>query len=197
MTTRQSVLKAIYPAIMSVGKLFGSNNDKIKENTNNIKPALPFYTLSAIANDGQTFSFDSLTGKKVMLVNTASDCGYTGQYNELEKLYQRYKDKLVIIAFPANDFKDQEPGNDDAIATFCKLNYGITFPLMKKSVVIKATDQNSAFQWLSDKNKNGWNDKEPTWNFSKYLVDEHGTLLNYFDPSISPLSQEVISAITR
>jgi len=195
MTTRQSVLKAFYPALMSLGKLFGSN-DKVKENKTGIKPAVSFYSLTETANNGQLFNFASLKGKKVMLVNTASDCGYTGQYNELEKLYQQYKDKLLIIAFPANDFKDQETGDDEAIAQFCKLNYHISFPLMKKSVVIKATGQNSVFQWLSDKNKNGWNDKEPTWNFSKYLVDENGTLLDYFDPSISPLSKEVISAIT-
>ncbi len=196
MTIRQSVLKAIYPALMSVGKFFGTN-DRIKTNTNNIKPPGSFYGLSAIANNGEIFSFDSLEGKKVMLVNTASDCGYTGQYDELEKLYQQYKGKLVIIAFPANDFKDQEAASDDAIATFCKLNYGITFPLMKKSVVIKRFDQNSVFQWLSDKSKNGWNDKEPTWNFSKYLVDGHGKLVSYFDPSISPLSKDVIDAINR
>lgn len=196
MTTRQSVLKAFYPALMAIGKLFGAG-DKLKENPAGIKPAVSFYSLNSTGSNGQSFSFEALRGKKVLLVNTASDCGYTGQYEELEELYRQHKDKLVIIAFPANDFKEQEAGNDEQIAQFCTTNYGITFPLMKKSVVIKSAQQNPVFQWLTDKARNGWNDKAPSWNFSKYLVDENGILLNYFEPAVSPLSKEVTAAITR
>ncbi|HXL59000.1 MAG TPA: glutathione peroxidase, partial [Chitinophagaceae bacterium] len=134
-------------------------------------------------------------GKKVLLVNTASDCGYTGQYEELEKLYQQYKQRLIVIGFPANDFKEQEKGSDEEIAQFCTINYRITFPLMKKSIVIKSPGQNEVFQWLTDKNKNGWNDQQPVWNFSKYLVNEEGILSWYFDPSISPMSNSAINAI--
>jgi glutathione peroxidase len=131
------------------------------------------------------------------LVNTASNCGYTNQYEELQQLYEQYNNRLVILGFPSNDFKEQEKGNDDEIARFCKINYGVTFPLMKKSVVIKGAGQNPVFQWLSDAAQNGWNTKTPSWNFSKYLVNESGMLTHYFDPAISPLSKEVLAAINK
>jgi len=131
----------------------------------------------------------------VLLVNTASDCGYTNQYDDLQKLYKQFEQKLVIIGFPANDFKEQEKGDDEAIAEFCKLNFGVTFPLAKKSSVVRSAQQNEVFRWLTDKMKNGFTSKQPSWNFSKYLVDEDGVLTHYFDPSVSPLSKEVIAAI--
>ena len=130
-----------------------------------------------------------------MLVNTASNCGYTNQYEDLQKLYQQFNDQLEIIAFPANDFKEQEKGSDNDIAQFCQVNFGVTFPLAKKSVVIKSGDQNNIFKWLTDKSKNGWNEQPPVWNFSKYLVNEQGSLTHYFDPSVSPLSEDVLKAV--
>ena len=102
-----------------------------------------------------------------------------------------------MIGFPANDFKEQEKGTDEEIMQFCKLNYGVTFPLMKKSVVIRSAGQNPVFQWLTDSAKNGWNNKYPSWNFSKYLVNENGILTNYFDPSVSPLGKEIREAIEK
>jgi len=134
-------------------------------------------------------------GKVALMVNTASDCGYTNQYDDLQKLYQQFNDQLEIIAFPANDFKEQEKGSDNDIAQFCKVNFGVTFPLAKKSVVVKSNEQNNIFKWLTSKSKNGWNEQPPTWNFSKYLINEQGMLTHYFDPSISPLSEEVVEAI--
>ena len=131
----------------------------------------------------------------MLLVNTASDCGYTPQYTDLQKLYEEQKDKLVIIGFPANDFKEQEKGTDEEIAQFCKLNYGVTFPLMKKSVVIKSGEQNPIYKWLTDVKQNGWNEEQHSWNFSKYLISEDGVLLNYFGPSISPTSSSVTDAV--
>ena len=124
-------------------------------------------------------------------MNTASDCGYTPQYNDLESLYKEYKDKLVVIGFPANDFGEQEKGDDEKIAQFCKANFGVTFPLAKKSTVIKSPDQNNIFKWLSDEKLNGWNNQPPKWNFSKYLVNENGVLVGYFDSSVSPGSEEI------
>lgn len=165
------------------------------ENKANAEPVASFHSLSAMLNNGETLSFEKLKGKKVLLVNTASHCGYTNQYSELQQLYEEQKERLVIIAFPANDFKEQEKASDEEIANFCKINYGVTFPLAKKSTVIKSADQNEVFKWLTDKTRNGWNDKEPSWNFSKYLVNEEGVLTNYFDPSISPLSPEITDAI--
>ena len=107
------------------------------------------------------------------------------------------KDKLVVIGFPANDFKEQEKGNDEQIARFCKLNYGVTFPLAKKSSVVKGPGQNVIFRWLSDKTMNGWNIQAPSWNFSKYLIDERGLLIGYFDPSVTPDNPELQDLLDR
>jgi glutathione peroxidase len=108
-----------------------------------------------------------------------------------------YNKHLEVIAFPANDFKEQEKGTDEEIAEFCKVNYGVTFPLAVKSTVIKGKQQNEIFKWLSTEGLNGWNDQEPTWNFFKYLVDEDGKLIKYFDTAVSPMSEEVIGAIKK
>lgn len=193
MTYRQKVLKAVYPVWMWWAKLTGKNT---KELSGTKQPPISFYSLKAALNNGDTLDFSSLQGKKVMLVNTASDCGYTNQYSDLQKLSEQYKGRLVVIGFPANDFKEQEKGTDDEIAKFCKANYGVTFPLAKKSVVIKTAQQNPVYQWLTDSSKNGWNEKQPSWNFTKYIVNENGVLTNYFGPSISPLSRDVVKSIT-
>ena len=195
MTYRQKLLKAVYPAFVWWAKLKGSNAKKLS----NLKelPMVSFYSLQDTLNDGTLFDFAQLRGKKVMLVNTASDCGYTGQYADLERLHQMYKDKLVMIGFPANDFGKQEKGDDDAIASFCKKNYGITFLLMKKSSVVKGDEQNQIYRWLTDPAKNGWNDQAPTWNFCKYLVDEQGTLRNFFGSSVEPMNSEITDEINK
>ena len=130
-----------------------------------------------------------------MIVNTASDCGYTPQYAELQKLYQHAKEELEIIAFPANDFKEQEKGTDEEIAQFCSLNYGVSFPLTKKTVVVKGEAQHPVFRWLTSRDKNGWNNEAPSWNFAKYLINENGVLTHCFDPAVSPLSTEVTAAV--
>jgi glutathione peroxidase len=194
MTYRQKVLKAIYPAWMWFTKLTGKNT---KELSGSAQPPVSFYSLKSTLNDSNVLDFATLKGKKILLVNTASDCGYTDQYNDLQKLSDDYKDKLVVIGFPANDFKEQEKRNDEEILKFCKVNYGITFPLMKKSTVIKSPGQNIVFQWLTDSTKNGWNNNPPSWNFTKYLVDEEGKLVNYFGPSISPVSKDVLDAVKK
>src|SRR5258705_1862871 len=194
MTYRQKILKAIYPAWMWYNRLTGKRS-KVMTNDKHDPSSQSLYDLSVQLNTGHTLHFDSLKGKKILIVNTASNCGYTNQYADLEKLYEKYKDKLAVIGFPANDFKEQEKGPDEEIAEYCKLNYGITFPLAKKTTVIKNAQQNEVFKWLTDKNRNGWNEQQPSWNFSKYLVNENGELIKYFDPAISPLSDEVIKAI--
>ncbi|MGZ5133933.1 MAG: glutathione peroxidase [Flavitalea sp.] len=194
MTVRQKVLKAIYPLFTSINRLLGKSS-RIIQNENNIKPIQSFYDLTVSLNDGSKLSLKQFKGKKVMLVNSASDCGYTGQYVELQKLYRDYKDNLMIIGFPANDFKQQEKNSDEDIEKFCIYNYGVSFPLAKKSVVIQSSEQNEVFRWLSDHSKNGWNDQPPSWNFSKYMINEEGVLTHYFDPAISPLSDEVLQAL--
>ncbi len=194
MTWRQSILKSAYPLIMLKTKLFPGKKE-IQTNTAGARSSVSFYTLQAKANDGTTLDLSQYKGKKILIVNTASDCGFTAQYDELEKLYQQNKDRLVIIAFPANDFKEQEKKDDQSIAAFCKLNYGISFPLMQKSHVIKGAEQNAVFQWLSDAKQNGWCDQQPVWNFSKYLINEEGELTHFFAMTVSPLGKEVKQAI--
>ena len=195
MTARQKFLKAVYPVFMW---LTGKKENAVKHLSNDtIIPPVSFYNLKETANDGTVFDFEKLKGKKIMLVNTASDCGYTGQYDDLQKLSEQYQDKLIVIGFPANDFKEQEKGSDEDIAAFCKLNFGVSFSLMKKSSVIKGSSQNTVFEWLTDPAKNGWNRKQPSWNFCKYLVDEEGRLTNYFGPAIEPLGKEITEAVNR
>lgn len=163
--------------------------------SSNMSAATPFYEMDIKQNDGNILKLESLKGKKVMLVNTASDCGYTAQYDDLQKLSEIYKERLVIMGFPSNDFGEQEKGDDNIIEQFCKINFGVTFPLMAKSTVRKKENQNDVFKWLSDKSKNGWNDQAPTWNFCKYLVDEKGNLTHFFEAAIEPTDERMLLAI--
>jgi len=195
MTLRQKILRAVYPVFALIAKKRSKDKGEISNFAT--KPVLSFYQLKGVLNDGSELSFNTLRGKKVLLVNTASDCGFTPQYEELQKLYEQHRGNLIVVGFPANDFKEQEKGNDEEIASFCKKNFGVTFPLMKKTMVMKGSGQNSIFRWLTDSSQNGWNNKAPSWNFSKYLVNEEGTLVNYFGPAVSPLSDEVISAVEK
>lgn len=192
MTFRQKMMKTIYPLIM-----WGTGKQAKKISNEGTTPTVPFYSLTTVTIDGAPFSFEQLRGKKVMLVNTASDCGYTGQYEALQALANHYREKLVVIGFPANDFKQQEQGSNAEIAQFCKKNYGVNFPLMEKSTVIKAASQNPVYRWLTDAGMNGWNAQAPSWNFSKYLVNEAGVLTHYFDPAVSPLDTVVTNAVER
>lgn len=157
--------------------------------------SMPFHELSVILNNGTLLPFENLKGRKALIVNTASNCGYTSQYSDLQELYEKKKEKLIILAFPSNDFKEQEKGTDEEIAQFCQLNFGVSFPIAKKSIVISNPGQDKVFQWLTCKEQNGWNDQQPTWNFSKYLINEKGRLTHYFGPAVSPMDPEVIKAI--
>jgi glutathione peroxidase len=188
MTIKQRVIQFIYPALQSVTKALGKNNKSLQSEKMAITS---FYTLKAIQNNGTAFDFASLKGKKVMVVNTASDCGYTPQYEGLQALHEKYKDSLQLIAFPSNDFGEQEKGSDESIAQFCKLNFGVTFPLMKKAVVIKNAEQHEVYQWLTDENNNGWNYVAPSWNFCKYLIDEEGNLTHFFEAGVDPMGREI------
>ena len=194
MTIKQRILQVAYPLLMWLSGL-KNKSVKILVNKGNQQPAASIYDTKAMLINDSPLLLAGLKGKKILFVNTASDCGYTNQYEDLEKLYKRYDGKLVVLGFPANDFKEQEKDTNEAIASFCKVNFGVSFPLMKKSSVVKSATQNEVFQWLSDASKNGWNNQAPIWNFSKYLVDEAGMLTHYFDPSVPPLSADVVKAI--
>lgn len=192
MTTRQKILKFLYPVLNRLSLMTGKSN-KILKSTN--MATTSFYDLKTTLNNGSELDFASLKGKKVLLVNTASDCGYTNQYEGLQALHEKFKDKLVLIGFPANDFGEQEKGSDTTIEQFCKVNFGVTFPLAKKSTVIKNADQNEVYQWLTTEEQNGWNYTAPTWNFCKYLIDENGELTHFFEAAIEPMSKELTSAV--
>ncbi|MFM2145602.1 MAG: hypothetical protein RL732_438 [Bacteroidota bacterium] len=184
MTIRQKILKTIYPFMMWMSK--SSTNSRIVSH-DPINPSAAFYVLPATSIDGEVLSLEQLCrGKMVLVVNTASDCGYTGQYEELQQLYEKYADKLVILGVPSNDFKNQEKEDNGTIETFCRKNYGVTFPLLEKARVRKGAGQQEVFQWLSDPSRNGWNTQAPQWNFSKYLLDDQGRLTHYFGPAVSP-----------
>ncbi|MBP7507920.1 MAG: glutathione peroxidase [Prolixibacteraceae bacterium] len=140
--------------------------------------------------NGKDYPLSQIKGKKVMIVNTASKCGFTPQYKDLEKLYKDYQDKnFIIIGFPANNFMKQEPGSNEEIAEFCQLNYGVTFPMMSK-ISVKGNDIHPLYKWLTTQAGS-----EVTWNFQKFLIDENGKVVKYFAPNKSPLSKEIVSWI--
>jgi glutathione peroxidase len=151
-----------------------------------------FHSLKALDIEGNEVDFSSFKGKKVLIVNTASKCGFTPQYKELETLYQTYKDKgLVVIGFPSNDFFKQEPGSDSEIKDFCKKNYGVSFKMMSK-VSVKGNDICSVYQFLTQKSKNGVEDSDVKWNFQKYLINEKGILVKVVSHRTSPLNEDIL-----
>lgn len=154
-----------------------------------------FYDFTVKTIDGQDYALSQLKGKKVLVVNVASKCGLTPQYKELQELYTRYADKgLVIIGFPANNFKAQEPGTNEEIQEFCTLNYGVTFPMMEK-ISVKGNDIAPLYKWLTTKAGNGKADAEVTWNFQKFMIGENGEWIGSVAPKTSPFSDVIIQWI--
>ena len=146
---------------------------------------------------GNEFDFASLKGKKILIVNTASKCGLTPQYKDLEAIYEKYKEKnFVIIGFPANNFASQEPGSSKEISQFCQLNYGVTFPMMEK-VSVKGADMCEVYQFLTQKSKNGLQDSEVEWNFQKYLINEKGELEKVIAPQVLPTDASIVDWINK
>lgn len=153
-----------------------------------------FYDFRLKSIDGKVIDFSQFRGKKVMIVNTASECGYTPQYDELQRLHETHGDKLTILGFPANNFGAQEPGSNADIGAFCRKNFGVTFQLFEKSDVV-GRNQNPLYKWLSHKELNGWNNEKPNWNFCKYLISENGELLKFYSSAVNPMSDEIIKAL--
>jgi glutathione peroxidase len=154
------------------------------------------YDFKVEALDGSIIDFSKFKGKKILIVNTASKCGYTPQYEGLEKLYEQYKDKLVIVGFPSNNFLFQEPGSNANIAEFCKKNYGVTF-LMAAKIDVKGRSTHPIYAWLTQKQYNKFDNSVVKWNFQKYLIDEKGNLGSMFAPSVEPMSPEIVNAIKK
>ena len=194
MSTRQNMLKSVYPALTSITRFFGVNSRVVLPEEKNA-PVVSLYEIPFETIAGEQTSLAAYKGKKIVVVNTASDCGYTGQYEELQTLYAQAKGEIMIVGFPANDFKAQEKGSNEQIASFCKKNYGVEFPIAAKASVVKGNNQHPVFAWLSDPAKNGWNKEAPAWNFSKYIIDEEGKLIGYFDPGVSPLGKDFLKAL--
>jgi glutathione peroxidase len=168
---------------------------KNSSKTNNTMESQTIYQFIVKDLSGKEFDFASLKGKKIMIVNTASKCGYTPQYKDLEAIYEKYKsNNFIIIGFPANNFGAQEPGTNTEIATFCQKNYGVTFPMMSK-ISVKGKDMDKVYQFLTQKAKNGVQDSEVEWNFQKYLINEKGRLEKVIPTQVSPTDESILSWI--
>lgn len=170
------------------------NNKKTMETQTPIK-AQTIYQFKVKDLYGKEFDFASLKGKKILIVNTASECGLTPQYKDLEAIYEKYKNlNFVIVGFPANNFGAQEPGSNDQIAKFCEMNYGVTFPMMGK-ISVKGPDMDKVYQFLTQKSKNGLQDSEVEWNFQKYLINEEGELVKVLSPRVLPTDAAIVGWI--
>jgi len=155
-----------------------------------------FFQFTVKELDGTPVRLDQFRGKKIVVLNVASKCGYTPQYADWEKFFSENKDKVVVLGFPCNDFKEQEPGSAEEIAAFCESNYHISFPIFEK-VHVKGADKAPVYRWLTDPAQNGWNSQEPTWNFCKYLINEKGELTHFFLPKVKPDSSEFLAALGK
>ena len=156
--------------------------------------ATNFYQFTANSLDGKPVSLEQFRGKKIIVLNVASKCGYTPQYADWEKYYTENKENVVVLGFPSNDFMGQEPGSAEEIAEFCQKNYGVSFPMFEK-VDVKGSNIAPVYRWLTDPAQNGWNSQEPSWNFCKYLINEKGELTHFFASKVKPDSPEFLSAL--
>lgn len=173
----------------------GINKKDMQLNASENAISTDFYSYTCKTIDGKEYNLSELKGKKVMIVNVASHCGYTPQYKGLQELYMKYKDQnFVILGFPCNQFMGQEPGSNSEIQEYCQKNYGVTFPMFEK-VDVKGSDQAPIFQWLTKKSLNGVQDAEVSWNFNKFLIDENGKFIAHHKSGIEPNDKNIISFI--
>jgi len=190
------IMRLFIVLLMTMG-FITCNKNKLTNTTNNTttQQLQNIYQFKVKTLNGDDFDFSSLKGKKIMVVNTASKCGLTPQYKDLQALYDTYKkDNFVIIGFPANNFGSQEPGTNKEIAVFCQQNYGVTFPMMAK-ISVKGDDMHPIYQFLTQKSKNGFQDSEVKWNFQKYLIDEKGHLVKVIPPKTLPTDKSIVNWI--
>lgn len=166
--------------------------DAVAEYVRDAKKSVHEFSVETI--DGETVSLKKYAGQKLLIVNVASECGFTSQYEDLQRVYEQMQGRLTVLGFPANDFGNQEPGTEAEIKQFCESRFGVTFPMFAKISVV-GEKQHPLYAWLSNPAKNGWNDQEPKWNFTKYLVDEEGQLLEYYPSGINPT--EIMNQINQ
>ena len=184
-------LIALAAIMLSHGILFFPNPDNNSNATGLMHiQHQSIYDFKVAALDGDSIDFAAFKGKKILIVNTASKCGFTPQYEGLEKLYQQYKDRLVVIGFPCNNFLSQEPGSNEKIKAFCTKNYGVSFPMAAK-ISVKGKNMAPVYRWLCNKSENGILDAKVTWNFNKFLLDEKGNIIAWFPSKVTPMSAEI------
>ena len=178
------------------GSILGTSGQVIERPENLQLPSgvASVYDFKIKTIEGNEVDFNDLRGKKVLIVNVASECGYTGQYKGMQNLFGTLGDKVVVLAFPSNQFGKQEPGSNKDISDFCKEKFDVAFPVFEKTEV-KGAGKNALYRWLTDKSMNGWNDKEPEWNFNKYLVNEKGELVAWFSSRVKPMDERITSRI--
>jgi glutathione peroxidase len=174
--------------------IFSDKKDAAAAPANVEAPTKSLYDFTVKSIDGKPVALSAYKGKKIVILNTASKCGYTPQYADWEKFYKAHGDKIVVLGFPANNFMGQEPGSNEEVASFCQKNYGVTFPMFEKVDVV-GSGQSPLYKWLTTKSMNGWNDKAPSWNFCKYVVDEQGKLTNFFASGVKPDDAEFKKAV--
>jgi glutathione peroxidase len=191
----KTILVTVLSALILTSACSSMNKTPKDSSENTITSSKTLHDYKVTDIDGNEFDLSSLKGKKVMVVNTASKCGLTPQYEQLQSIYDAYKDSnFVIIGFPANNFMGQEPGSNDEIETFCQKNYGVTFPMMSK-ISVKGNDQHELYKFLTQKSLNGLEDNEVQWNFQKYLIDENGKLVRVVSPRVLPNDESIVSWI--
>ncbi len=196
--SKETPVIVIQSAEITTAVLGAEETEEIIENNKKIEMTKPnLYSIKVIDIDGKEFNFGDLKGKKILIVNTASKCGYTPQYSELEELYKKMKNNnLVIVGFPSNDFGQQEQGSNAEIKSFCTNDFGVTFPMMSK-VSVSGNDKCELYQFLTQKDKNGVEDSKVEWNFQKYLINENGQLEKVFSPKVTPMSEEILVSLKK
>ena len=190
------LLKTIFIMITSlISGIFADKTEVATRPANVISAPQSLYDFKVKSLVGnETVDLTKYKGKKVVILNVASKCGYTKQYADWEKFNKDHGDKVVVLGFPSNNFGGQEPGTSEEIATFCKATYGVSFPMFEK-VEVKGENQAPIYKWLTHKDLNGWNDKEPSWNFCKYVVNEKGELTNFFASKVLPTDAEFLTSV--
>ncbi len=185
-------LVALIPSLLTFSACFNQNN--MVQNTGKATPSTSVYDIPLTRIDGEATDLKAYKGKKIVLLNVASKCGYTPQYADWEAFHREHGENVVVLGFPANNFMGQEPGTNEEIATFCERNYGVSFPMFEK-LSVKGSDQHPLYGWLTDPAQNGWNEKGPSWNFCKYVIDEQGKLTHFFASGVKPESAEFREAV--
>lgn len=184
-------MKKIFIFLLLVGLFLQSFAQQTKEDK-----TITIYDFKVEGLEGDEINFSDFKGKKILIVNTASECGFTPQYEDLETLYEQYQDRLVIVGFPSNDFGGQEPGTSKAISMFCKQNYGVSFPMAAK-VSVKGQSIAPIFKFLTKKDLNGVKETNILWNFTKFLIDENGKLIDSFPSKVKPTSEEIMKHLNQ